>query len=234
MKSLVLPTELGRRGRPRALPIGLLSVVAGLVFWEFAGRTLQFPWLPPVSAVIEGAWELIVTGQIIGNLLISLSSLAMGLAAALAIGVPLGLLMGWYPVLGMMLDPYINAMLASPSLIFVPIVFILFGLSPITRVLVMFLFAFFIVVINTESAVRQVDPTLVEMAEVFGAGRTQLFWRVALPDALPLTMAGVRLGVVHGVKGMINGELFIALVGLGAMVRSFGGSLTPCTSGRSS
>lgn len=223
MKSLALPGEVGVSGRPRTVPTGVMSVVVGLVVWEFAGRTLQFPWLPPLSAVIQGAWELIVTGQIIGNLLVSLSSLAMGVAVALAIGIPLGLLMGWYPVVGMMIDPYVNAMLAAPTLMFVPIVFIIFGLSPITRVLVVFLFTFFIVVINTESAVRQVDPTLVEMAEVFGASRAQLFWRVVLPDALPLTMAGVRLGVVHGVKGMINGELFIALVGLGAMVRAFGG-----------
>jgi len=201
----------------------MLSTLAGLVSWEVAGHALRFPWLPPFSRVVQGAWELIVTGQILGNLAISLSSLAMGVASALLIGLPLGLLMGWYPVLGATLDPYVDAMLASPTLAFVPIVFILFGLSPITRVIVVFLFAFFIIVINTESAVRQVDPTLVEMAEVYGARRTQVFWKVVLPDAMPLTMAGVRLGLVHGVKGMINGELFIALVGLGAMVRSYGG-----------
>ncbi len=199
------------------------SIMGALVVWEAAGHALRFPWLPPFTTVLGGAWELIATGQIIGNLLISLSSLAMGVAVALAIGVPLGLLMGWYPVVGMTLDPYVDAMLASPSIAFVPLVFVLFGLSPITRVLVVFLFAFFIIVINAESAVRQVDPGLVEMAAVYGARRAQLFWKVVLPDALPLVMAGIRLGVVHGVKGMINGEIFIALVGLGAMVRSFGG-----------
>ncbi len=223
MRSLVLPGTHTARRRRVAVPAGVLSVAAGLAAWEVAGRALGFPWLPPLSTVIAASWELIATGQIIGNLLRSLSSLAAGVAAALAVGVPLGLLMGWFPALGATLDPYVDAMLASPSIAFVPIVFLVFGLSPVTRVLIVFIFAVFIVVINTESAVRQVDPALVEMAEVYGARRGQLFWKVVLPDALPLVMAGIRLGVVHGVKGMINGEIFIALVGLGAMVRAYGG-----------
>ncbi len=223
MRSLVLPAPRAQRGVRVGLSWSALSILGGIVAWEAVGQVLRFPWLPPLTTVLAAAWELIATGQIIGNLLISLSSLAMGVGVALAIGVPLGLLMGWYPIAGVTLDPYVDAMLASPSIAFVPIAFVLFGLSPVTRILVVFLFAFFIIVINAESAVRQVDPALIEMAEVYGARRPQLFWKVVLPDALPLVMAGVRLGVVHGVKGMINGEIFIALVGLGAMVRAFGG-----------
>jgi ABC-type nitrate/sulfonate/bicarbonate transport system permease component len=222
MRSLALPLSPQRAVRVR-LSWSARSIIGGLLVWEVAGHALHFPWLPPFTAVLAAAWELIATGQIIGNLITSLSALAMGVAVALIIGIPLGLMMGWYPAIGLTLDPYVDAMLASPTLAFVPIVFILFGLSPLTRILVVFLFAVFIVIINTESAVRQVDPALMEMAAVYGARRAQLFWKVVLPDALPLVMAGVRLGVVHGVKGMINGEIFIALVGLGAMVRSFGG-----------
>ncbi len=223
MKSFALPTPQTQRALRPWLSWSARSIIGGLVAWEAAGRALQFPWLPPLTTVLAGAWELIVTGQIVGNLVTSLSSLAMGVAVALAIGVPLGIVMGWYPLIGTTLHPYVDEMLASPSIAFVPIIFILFGLSPLTRILVVFLFAFFIIVINAESAVRQVDPALIEMAEVYGARRVQLFSKVVLPDALPLVMAGVRLGVVHGVKGMINGEIFIALVGLGAMVRAFGG-----------
>jgi NitT/TauT family transport system permease protein len=86
------------------------------------------------------------------------------------------------------------------------------------------MYSFFIIVVNTVAGIKQVDPSLVEMGYSFGASEGQLFRKIRVWDALPLIMAGIRIGMSRGVKGMINGELFIALVGLGARLRYYSGS----------
>jgi len=90
-----------------------------------------------------------------------------------------------------------------------------------TRVAVVVLYAWPIITYNTFVAFRRVNAELVEMAKSFGATERQILSRVILPGSLPLTMAGLRLGMGRAVKGMINGELFVALVGLGAMAQKF-------------
>ena len=82
--------------------------------------------------------------------------------------------------------------------------------------------AFFIMVINTRGGMRAIDPDHVDMARLFGATERQIFQKILLPGALPLTMAGLRLGIGRGIKGMVKGEMFIAVFGLGAMLRRYG------------
>jgi len=85
-----------------------------------------------------------------------------------------------------------------------------------------FMFSFFVIVVNTLTGVRSTDPSLVEMARSFGAGELALFGRVYLPSALPAVMLGLRLGVVQAVKGMVVGEMLISLVGLGERLIYYG------------
>ena len=80
----------------------------------------------------------------------------------------------------------------------------------------------FVIVINTATAIRTVDPSLVEMARSFGCRERQIFARILLPASLPLVFAGIRLGMGRAVKGMINGEMLIAFVGLGALAQRYG------------
>lgn len=205
-------------GRPQAL-----SLIVGLVCWEILGRLLNFSFLPPFSTVLQASWELIVSGEILGNLAVSLGSLAIGYGAASVLGLILGALMGRYRRVEYMLDIYLNAFLASPTLIYVPILFAFFGVSRMSQVAVIFLYSFWLITANTLAGIRTVDGVLIEMARSFGASERQLFWKIMLPDALPLIMAGLRIGMGRAVKGMINGELFIALVGLGALLKTYGG-----------
>jgi NitT/TauT family transport system permease protein len=200
----------------------LLALLVGVAAWEVAGRALHFSFLPPFSDVLRAALELITSGQILGYLGASLVSLMVGYGLAVSSGVLLGLLMGRYRWVEYIFEMYINAFLAAPKIVFVPILYALFGVGRGTQVAVVFLSAFFIIVINTMGGIRNVDVSYVEMARAFGASERQLFWKVLLPGALPLTMAGLRLGMVRGVKGMIKGEMFIAVFGLGALLRKYG------------
>lgn len=216
----------GGRAQPRLLlrpPPALIALVCGAVAWEAAGRWAQWRFLPPLSNVLPALAELIAGGQIMGYVSASLLSLFAGYALAVSCGVAVGLLMGRYQKIEYLLDPYIHGFLATPKLVFVPLLYALFGVSRGVQVSVVFLSAVFIIVLNTMSAIRAVDASYVEMARVFGARERQLFWRVLLPGALPLTMAGLRLGMGRAVKGMINGEMFIAVFGLGGLLRTYGG-----------
>lgn len=201
----------------------LFALLVGAAAWELAGRALHFSFLPRFSNVLRAALELIASGQILGHLGASLVSMMVGYGLAASGGVMLGLLMGRYRVVEYVMEPYVSAFLATPKLVFVPILYALFGMGRGTQVAIVFLSAFFIIVVNTMGGIRNVDESYVEMARAFGASERQLFWKVLLPGALPLTMAGLRLGTGRAVKGMISGEMFITLFGLGALLRKYGG-----------
>jgi ABC-type nitrate/sulfonate/bicarbonate transport system permease component len=186
------------------------------------GRLWSIPFLPPVSAVLQAAAELIASGQILRYLAASSLALLLGYVLAAVVGVGIGLLMGRYRRVEYTLDLYINALLATPKIVLVPVLFAIFGTGRGVQVAIVFLNAFFIIVINTMSAIRTVDPSYLEMARSFGATERQIFTRVLLPGSLPLTMAGLRLGMGRAVKGMINGEMFIVVFGLGGLLRTYG------------
>jgi NitT/TauT family transport system permease protein len=198
------------------------SLLGGVALWEIAGRLWAIPFLPPFSTVLQTAVRLTLAGQIGGNLLFSVGNLALGYTMAVFCGVGIGLVAGRYWKAASLLDPVLAGMLASPKLLFVPVLYALFGVSRNAQIAVIFLSAVFIIISNTMSAVRTVDPAAVQMALAFGANQRQLFWKILLPGSLPLTMAGLRLGMGRAVAGMITGEMFITVFGLGAQLRAYG------------
>jgi ABC-type nitrate/sulfonate/bicarbonate transport system permease component len=200
----------------------LIALLIGVCAWELIGRLWRIPFLPPFSRVLRAAAGLFASGQLLGYLAASVLGLLLGYGLAVAAGVTLGLLMGRYRRVEYALDVYINALLATPNIVLVPVLFAIFGMSRSVQVAIVFLSAFFVIVVNTMSAIRNVDASYIEMARSFGASERQLFVKVLLPGSLPLTMAGLRLGMGRAVKGMINGEMFIVVFGLGGLLRTYG------------
>jgi NitT/TauT family transport system permease protein len=224
--------EAGKIGPLRApaillRPFGgvLLEVVAlggGVILWEVLGWVLAMPWLPPFSKVVAALVQFVQSGVILGNVVSSLQGLAIGFGISLIVGLLVGALMGRYRRVEKALDIYVNALLISPAMIFAPIFFAIFGLSGAVRIAVIIMYSMFVMIMNTATAIRTVDPALVEMASSFGANERQIFLRILLPASLPLIFAGIRLGMGRAVKGMINGEMLIAMVGLGALAQRYG------------
>lgn len=199
------------------------SLLAGAVVWEILGRTLNLRFLPPATDVVGRMWTLVVSGEVLPELSGSLQNLAMGYAAAAIIGIVVGVAMARIRWLERALDPYVYMFLTAPTVVFVPIYFSLFGLSRWAIVALIVQYAVFIVIVNTITAVQTVDAELVEMARVYGAKSEQVIVRkVLLRAALPLIAAGLRLGLGRAVKGMINGEILIAVVGLGGLSSTYG------------
>jgi NitT/TauT family transport system permease protein len=216
-------TRMGPRLRGMLSGGTLLAVGILLVVWEISARVFDMPFLPTIFGVADRLVELLQDGAVRTDILTSLRNLAFGFGIAAVVGVTVGLLMGQIRIVRYALEPYVNAMLMAPQLVFAPILFIIFGLSSGAIITLIVLYATFIIVVNTMAGLHSVDRALTDMAVMYGATRFQVARRVALPAATPMIMAGIRLGMGRAVKGMINGEMFIAFVGLGARAITFGG-----------
>jgi NitT/TauT family transport system permease protein len=215
-----LPRPLRRFLRGNALEV--LALIGGAAIWEGLGWGLGLQWLPPFSKVMEALAQFVQSGAIVANVGSSLRGLIIGFGLSLIMGLLVGGLMGRYRSVEKALDVYVHALFVCPSIVFAPIFFAIFGLSDASRIAIIVVYAMFVIVINTATAIRTVEPSLVEMARAFGCREHQIFARILLPASLPLVFAGIRLGMGRAVKGMINGEMLIAFVGLGALAQKYG------------
>jgi NitT/TauT family transport system permease protein len=202
-------------------PWSVISFAGGLALLEVLSRIVDVVWFPTVTGVVGRLYRLTLDGQILGDLARSTQNLATGFLISAVVGVLVGIAMGRYSVVERMLDPYVTGLMTAPTIVFAPVYFSIFGLNRWAIIFLIVQYSVFVVIINTVTAVQSIDAELVEMASVFGASERQRLRKVILPAALPLTMAGLRLGMGRAVKGMINGELLIAVIGLGATSQNF-------------
>jgi NitT/TauT family transport system permease protein len=112
---------------------------------------------------------------------------------------------------------WVNIFVSAPISAVVPILMAVVGIGETTVVVTVFLFAVFVIIVDTQVGVRQADRSLVEMARCFGARPYQLYTKILFLSALPEILAGVRLGVIRGVKGVVIGQLLIAIIGVGEL-----------------
>jgi NitT/TauT family transport system permease protein len=202
--------------------IGLLAVVGLVVVWELVGRLDVSMFLPPLSRVAGVWWQLLGDGTLARAASSSLTSLVKGFVPAAALGVVVGLAMGRFAIVRHVLDGWINLLMSAPLSALVPVLIAIFGIRDTVVAATVFMFSFFVIVVNTQTGVRDTERSLVDMARAFGAGEVTLFRRIFLPAALPAVMLGLRLGVVQAVKGMVVGEMLISLVGLGERLIYYG------------
>jgi NitT/TauT family transport system permease protein len=202
--------------------VNAASILSLALLWEISGRIMDSTLIPPLTRIAAAWWKLLSSGKLLSNISLSLTTLAIGFLLAVLCGVVIGLLMGRFRAVEHFLDLYVNALMSAPMTAFVPVLILWFGLGIESRIAVVFLFAVFVIIINTMTGVKQVDGVLVEMARSFGAKEREVFFKIMLPAALPAIMAGVRLGMGRAVKGMVTGEMLLTLTGIGAMIMQYG------------
>ena len=199
-----------------------LSILSLAVLWEVAGRSVNSALIPPLSQIGAAWWKMLASGKLLSNLTMSLTTLAAGFFLAVLLGIVVGVLMGRFRAVEHFLDLYVNSLMSAPATAFVPVLILWFGLGVQSRIAVVFLFAVFVIIINTMTGVKQVDSILVEMARSFGAKEREIFFKIILPASMPAIMAGVRLGMGRAVKGMVTAEMLLTLTGIGAMIMQYG------------
>jgi NitT/TauT family transport system permease protein len=202
---------LGKR-----IPI-LFSLVIWFIAWEIIGQAKLSTIVPPFSRVIAAGLTILPTEKFSAAVLISLRSFALGMALALVVGISVGVFMARVSTLGKILGMWINIFVSAPISALVPILMAIIGIGETTVVVTVFLFAVFVIILDTEVGFKQADRSLVEMARCFGARRYQVYTKVLFLSALPEILAGVRLGVIRGVKGVVIGQLLIAILGVGEL-----------------
>ena len=195
----------------------LTSLLLWAVVWEVVGRLGVVQLLPPLTEVLGALGEVVGTRTFAGAALETLQAFAIGMAIAVALGVPIGILMGRSKVADELLGLWVNLFLSAPLTALVPVIMILFGFGQTTIVVTVVLFAIWIIVLDTRAGVRHVSPSLVEMARSFGATPAQLYGKILVLAALPEILTGIRLGVIRGVKGVIIGQLLVSIIGLGEL-----------------
>ena len=200
----------------------MASLLLWAVLWEIVGHMQLTILLPPLSRVIVRLFEIVPTVTFMSALWITAKAFFIGNLIAIIVGVPLGILMGRSTIADRIFLPWVNLFLSAPLSALVPVIMVLFGLGQTTIILTVVLFAIWIIVLDARAGVRAISPSLVEMAHSFGANRWQAFSSIYVWAALPEILAGIRLGVIRAVKGVIIGQLLVSIVGFGALFKLYG------------
>jgi NitT/TauT family transport system permease protein len=187
------------------------------VVWEAVGRAGVASIVPPLSRVVASGMTVLASEKFAAAAWLSLRTFALGMALAVAVGIPLGVLMARAEAVSRILRVWVNVFVSAPVSALVPILMAVLGIGETTVVVTVFLFAVFVIVLDTEVGVRQASRSLVEMASCFGATRRDLYGKILLPAALPEILAGLRLGAIRGVKGVVIGQLLVAILGVGEL-----------------
>jgi len=197
-----------------------LSLAAGIAVWEIAGRSTSAAFMVPFSTTLVRLWQLVTTWQFIAQFLDSARLFLTGFFLALAVGMPLGLLLARARVLRVGIEPYIMTLYATPMVALIPFILSMMGFGFAPKVLVVFLFAVFPVLYNTVEGARIIKPEMIEVARSFRSGEWALWREVMLPYTLPYTMTGVRQAIGRALVGMIAAEFFLSSTGLGQLIMS--------------
>jgi len=210
--------------RYRNLLLGGLSVALFFAAWQAIFLVVPFNplFISKPSLIAAGYVDLIDSGDLFHDLAVSAVPFFCGLAAAVVIGVPLGIVMGWRVRVGYALDPLMTVFYASPLVALAPLLVIFFGVGISGKAIIVFSLAVFPFIFNACAGVRAVDRLLINVVRSLGGGEWQLYRKVILPSVLPYIVAGARIAIGRALIGVLVGEFFAASEGIGYAISRFG------------
>jgi NitT/TauT family transport system permease protein len=196
-------------------------VVAILIVWEIIAPFISPIFFTSPSKIAVAFYETTVSGELPYFLVQSLEVMVYGLVTAVVVGIPLGVAMARIRRLDWALDLPINALYAMPLVAVVPLLVLWFGIYLKAKIIVVFLFAVFPILINTYQGVRECDKGMIEVAQSFRSSEWRMWQDVLLPFAVPYIIAGLRLAIGRGLIGMIIAEFYTTISGLGFMITKY-------------
>ena len=204
----------------RRIPMAV-SLLVWFALWEIVGRLELVFLIPPFTDVLAAIGTVVTSDRFAEAALLTLQAYGIGMALALAVGIGMGFWMGRVKAVGELMGMWANIFESSPLTAIVPALMALLGFGLPTMIVTVFLFSVWVIALDTQVGVARVSQSLLEMGQSFGASRRQVLTKIVLPAALPEILAGVRLGLIRGVKGVIIGQLLIAIVGIGYLFERY-------------
>ena len=210
--------------RYRNVLLGGLAVVVFFAAWQAVFLFVPFDplFISKPSLIAAGLVDLVVSGDLFHDLAVSAVPFFIGLAAAVVVGVPLGIVMGWRPRVGYALDPLMTVFYASPLVALAPLLVIFFGVGVSGKAIIVFVLSVFPFIFNAYAGVHAVDRLLINVVRSLGGGEWDLYRKVIFPSVLPYIVAGARIAVGRALIAVLVGEFFAASEGIGYAISRFG------------
>ncbi len=197
-----------------------IVLVALLLLWEIAPRIgmVNQEYLPPLSEALKAWWEMIVTGELWTHFSTSISRSIYGFLLALVVGIPLGLLIGWYPLAREVLNPAFEVYRNTATLALLPVFMLVFGIGEASKIAIVFYACTAEILLQTIAGVKNVDPLLIKSARSMNVSSYHLFTKVILPAALPTVFVGIRMAGTGCILVLMAAEMIGAKAGLGYLI----------------
>jgi NitT/TauT family transport system permease protein len=196
----------------RSFGRGALTILGAAGLYEVLARSGIFPaaLLPTLPTVARTLWDMLADGSMIQHVAFTLYRVLLGFALALAVSIPLGILMARFRPVERFFLPLVNALMPIPSFALVPVFMLWFGIGNTTTILIVFYAASFPMLLNAWSGVRSVNPLWLRAAGAMGANERALFWSVMLPGASPFIITGMRQAFVRAWIAVVGAEMIAA------------------------
>ncbi len=198
--------------------IRIASLIVVLAVWEVYGRSVNPILFTYPTAIAQSAVTIIGDGELWQYLSASLVIFAQGLILSILIGLPLGVLMARVHIVNAVLDMYINALYAMPTVAIVPLLVLWFGFDTLAKTIIVFLFTVFPLILNTYQGVKNVEANLLEVARSFSSSERRLWTDVVIPSALPYILVGLRIAIGRGLVGVVIADFYTAISGIGYLI----------------
>jgi NitT/TauT family transport system permease protein len=197
-----------------------IVIVLLLILWEGAPRIglVDTTFFPPFSKVAESWWGLVVSGDLYAHFQASILRSLLGFGLAIVIAIPLGLVIGWYPLANELLNPVLELFRNTAALALLPVFILLLGIGETSKISIVLFACIFPILLNTINAVRNVDPLLIKSAKSMGLPSYKLFYKVILPASIPTIFTGIRMAGSSSILVLIAAEMVGAKEGLGYLI----------------
>jgi NitT/TauT family transport system permease protein len=196
----------------------LVSITMLFGAWEIAGRVPISPAFPGFLETMTSLIQMIADGRMGQAYYQTLEPLVIGIGLSALVGVAMGVVMGLSRTFQWTWEPVFVVMQAAPMAALIPLITFIYGIGTTAKVVAVIILAAPVIVLNSFKAVRNANPSLIQMCRSFQGTGAQVVWKIIIPDASPVIFAGLRLGVAGGFIGVILAELLITPTGIGDLI----------------